>query len=96
MAEECRSCHAEIYWATAEQAEDGKPEKSSPIDKATLGGEAGNLDTWRDGQGVLRYRYIRKAEQAAALPEGHLRAVSHFATCAQAASWRKRRAGAGA
>jgi hypothetical protein len=88
VAEECRSCHAEVYWALP-----ADPESTSngmPLEKAALGDPAGNVDTWRDSQGVLRYRYIRKAEMSAELPEGHLRAVSHFATCSEAASWRRK------
>lgn len=88
MAEECRSCHTEVYWALP-----ADPESTSagmPLDKATLGQPGGNVDTWRDDQRVLRYRYIRKAEMDAVLPLGHLRAVSHFATCPNADSWRRK------
>lgn len=89
MAEECRSCHAEVYWATSVPPE-GEKEKSNPVNADSLGEPGGNQDTWRDENGLLRYRYIRKAQMSADLPEGHLRAVSHFATCSEAASWRRK------
>lgn len=82
MAEECRSCHAEIDWAH-------KPDdtKSNPIDHGSCDDPKGNLIIWRDDHGVLRYRYRRKGENPA---PGEHTGISHYATCPDSARWRNR------
>lgn len=97
MSEMCRSCHAPIDWAYKELTEGvtadgyiGERPKSNPIDHGSVDDPAGNLAVWRDGQGVLRYRYLRKGDE---LRPGEHRGISHFATCKDREQWRKREAG---
>ncbi len=70
--EECRSCHAEIWWATGTIPEEKHPDgKSNPINHdpgpPCLGtgpecthNPKGNLAVWRDHLGLLKFRYLRK------------------------------------
>lgn len=99
MAEECRSCHAEIDWAV-KYPEEFKPNgdpKTIPVNHDSVDDPKGNLEVWRepglptlDGQEQPRLlaRYLRKGQEPA---EGHHRGVSHFATCPEADRWRRER-----
>lgn len=75
MTETCRSCGAPVIWAKTEKG------KSMPVDaNAVDPPDTGNiLLTLEDG--VLTAKYVLSASG--------LR-LSHFATCPQAPSWRKR------
>lgn len=77
MADECRSCHAPVLWL--EHATTGN---RAPIDR----------DPTPDGNIVLldagRYNVLAKSERAEAAAEGYPLHTNHFATCAQARSWR--------
>jgi hypothetical protein len=88
LAEQCDSCSELIDWAvSAKPPEPGERPKRNPINHASADDPKGNLEVWRDPNGVLVYRYLKKGEQ----PEhGHHRGVSHYATCPQAAEWRSR------
>lgn len=86
--QQCDSCSAPIWWATSDKdPEPGERPKRNPIDHATVGDPKGNLATWRDEHGVLRYHYLKKGEEPG---PGQKRAVSHYASCPQAAEWRAR------
>jgi hypothetical protein len=75
----CRSCQAEIRWATLP---DGKP---MPLDANPVDG--GNVAVHRHLSGVLYARVLKAGEE----PEPHeRRGVSHFATCSDAAAFRRR------
>jgi hypothetical protein len=96
MPQECRSCHAPIWWCELDPPavnERGEP-KMAPVDHATIGDPTGKLEVWsveiipvKGGEPAraLYFRYLRKGEVPA---EGHKRAISHFATCPQAGQWR--------
>ena len=84
MPEMCRSCHAEIDWASNE---DGT--KTNPIDHDSADVPGGNLIVWRDVGGVLRYRYLRKADAGRDLKSFEHLGRSHFATCPNARQHRK-------
>jgi hypothetical protein len=89
---ECSSprCHEEIDWAYKdEEPETGKQPKRTPVNRASADDPKGNLEVWRDEHKVLRYRYLKKGEVPA---PGHHRGVSHYATCVDAASFRRPRA----
>lgn len=95
--EECRSCHAPVYWCEkfpVEVNDKGMP-KSVPIDAGSVGDPKGNIEVWTEpviattaGEPayVKRFRYLRKGTAPA---DGHHRAVSHYATCPDAAKWRR-------
>lgn len=97
MAEECRSCHAPIDWASKwpeEFNEQGK-QKMMPIDHDSVDDPKGNLEVWREpiipskaGEPatVLRFRYIQRGRE---IERGHHKGISHYATCPQAKNWRK-------
>ena len=77
----CRSCAAEIMWAT-----EGTTNKLMPIHKASLHDPAGNLQVWKDIEGKVRWQYVMK-DGLVTLP-GHFRAMSHYAFCPDAEAWR--------
>jgi hypothetical protein len=76
----CRSCGAEIAWATT-------PGNSLiPLDAAPR--DTGNLAVHRNPRGDLIARPLKAGEQ----PDAHEKpGISHFATCSDAASHRRRR-----
>lgn len=82
-ADRCRSCRAEIVWATTEQG------KSMPVDLAPV--DHGNV-YYIDQGAMPRVRVLADPqptlEEDADSADG-LRYVSHFATCPQADGWRK-------
>jgi hypothetical protein len=85
---ECGSCHYEIDWAYSDKPPvPGKRPGRVPVNHDSAGDPKGNLEVWRDGQGVLRYRYLRKGEEPA---KGRHRGVTHYATCPDADMWRQR------
>lgn len=96
---ECGSCHAEVDWAQKfplELNDKGLP-KAVPVNHGSAGDPAGKLEVWRepvigtaDGRQaatVLYFRYLKKDETPA---PGHHRGVSHFGTCPDAGSWRRK------
>jgi len=90
MPANCGSCQAEIDWAVKHPDEinpkNGKL-KTTPVNRDSADDPKGNLAVWYDGEGVLRFRYLRKGET----PEpGQHRGISHYATCPQADQWRNR------
>jgi len=97
-SEECRSCQVEIWWAQKSPLElndNGLP-KTIPVNTDSLDTPNGSIEVWTekvipsvDGghAWVMHFRYLKKGEEP---QPGHRRAVSHFATCAQADSWRRR------
>lgn len=93
MAEECRSCRAEIDWAYKPEPEDDGTVKSNPINRDSADDPAGNLIIWRDGHGVLRFRYRRKGDNPDRAKGEHT-GISHFATCPERDKWRKGKAAA--
>lgn len=82
----CRSCGATVDWANLPG---GGP---VPVDRASAGDPKGNLAVRRTDAGTLAVRYLKGGEQPA---DGEKRAISHFASCPQAAAWRKREAAGG-
>lgn len=78
----CRSCQAEIDWAVTDPGR-----KAMPVDHGSADDPAGNLAVWRDGEGTLRCRVLRKGEDPAA---GQLRGQSHWASCPQSAEHKRR------
>ena len=69
MAEECRSCHVEVWWATGIVPDAKNPDgKSNPINHPRgqcpgTGDECtheGNLAVWRDEMRLLKWRSLRK------------------------------------
>jgi hypothetical protein len=80
MSDTCRSCQAPVMWL--ENVATGKP---APID----------IEPTPDGNIVIldegRYNVLARSERAEAAAEGYPLHTNHFATCAQAASWRGRR-----
>jgi hypothetical protein len=96
MPEMCRSCHAEIDWAymdpgyvkPGEEHLKGNRPKANPVNHDSVDDPDGNLAVWRDGDGVLRYRYLRNGDVPA---PGEHRGISHFATCPESARWRRPR-----
>lgn len=88
---ECGSyprCQEVIDWATsAAEPVPGERPKRMPVNRASKGDPAGNVAVWRDDLGILRFRVLRKGEDPA---PGHHRAVSHYATCVDAAAYRRR------
>ena len=85
---ECRSCGHPVDWAYSLPDEQGV-EKTNPINHDSADDPKGNLAVWRDPDGVLRYRYLRKGDEP---QRGEHRGISHFATCKQSATWRKPKA----
>jgi hypothetical protein len=88
---ECSSpkCTEVIDWAYSDkEPEPGELPKRNPVNRASADDPKGNLEVWRDDVGVLRFRYLRKGEVPAS---GHHRAISHYATCCDAGSFRRRR-----
>lgn len=79
----CRSCGAQIGWATDIG---GKPVPVDPGER-----EDGTLAVQEAG-GKLHARYLRKD---GAVTAGERRTVSHFATCPQAGEWRTQGGGHG-
>jgi len=101
--EECRSCHAPVWWAQkfpVELNDSGLP-KTMPVNPDSLDDPKGNVEVWTekvipvvDGghAWVMHFRYLRKGQE----PEpGHRRAASHFSTCPEAGQWRRKPATAG-
>lgn len=78
----CRSCGAPIFWAETEQG------KSMPVDKDPR--PDGNLALWFRGNGTPNPKLIVRHYDERAEAQGANRYSSHFASCAQAGSWRKR------
>lgn len=75
----CRSCEAEILWVKTQAG------KNMPCDPTELGHdemENGDVLVTLDG-------YVRKVDKSQSLPnvKGY---VSHFSTCKDADSWRKK------
>ncbi len=66
---------------------DSPPRPPMPVERRSAGQPGGNLAIRRDPGGVLRYRVLRAGEEPG---PGEKRGVSHFATCRDAAAWRKR------
>ena len=87
---ECRSCHAVVDRATSPPLAEGGPDKRTtmPINRDSVDDPEGNVEVWRDNGGTLRYRGLKKDEDPR---PGRHRGISHFATCPDAASWRKSR-----
>jgi hypothetical protein len=83
----CRSesCGALVDFALPPAGERGG---RVPVDHGSAGDPAGNLAVWRDGYGILRYRYLAKGEEPAARQK---RGVPHFATCPEQDVWRKKK-----
>jgi hypothetical protein len=75
----CRSCGADIDWAISDATGKLMPVNHQPD-------PAGNVAVRRDEDGTLR---CRSAPAGAPLSAGERRGTSHFATCEQAADWRK-------
>lgn len=87
MAEECRSCHARVIWATsAAEPEEGQAPKRQPLDYDARHDPAGKLEVWVDADGLVRYLALRKGAEPAA---GRTRATSHYARCPDADRWRR-------
>jgi hypothetical protein len=94
---ECASCHAEICWAekTPPELNDRGLPKMIPVDSSSVGAPAGGIEVWREdvipvaGGGyapVMRGRYLRQGD---VVPDGHQRAVTHFASCPYSGQWRR-------
>lgn len=95
--EECRSCRAPIYWCEKFPVElnDKRMPKTMPINADSIGDPTGKVEVWSEPvipttEGrpayVLHFRYLNQTHPVP--DEGHKRAISHFATCKQADSWR--------
>ena len=80
--ERCRSCNAEIIWATS-----ASTLKAMPIDAEPT--QNGNIQLRVPVTGGAPTAYVLNT--AAQFGKTDLR-TSHFATCEHAAQWRKRRA----
>lgn len=80
-AARCRSCQAQVDWA---KTPDGK---SMPLDRASAGHPDGNLAVQRLPDGTLAVRPLVLGEEP---QPGETRGISHFASCRDAAGWRKR------
>jgi len=78
----CSLCPAEIDWALLPSG------KRLPIDRASADDPKGNLAVRRHADGKLTVRYLKRSEEPDA---GEHRAISHFATCPAADSFRKPR-----
>jgi hypothetical protein len=78
----CRSCRAEIIWTT--NVESGK---AMPVDPTPVPGGNVVLTAGNDGP---RAQVLSPAEVRRRYPTSLGLHLSHFATCADAASWRKR------
>lgn len=76
----CRSCDAEIVWAVSEAG------KRMPLDAKPFPG--GNVEMI--GADAAGTPVARVLSPGAPNETGADRHVSHFATCAQAGSWRRR------
>lgn len=100
MAEECRSCQAQIWWAEKSPPETNPKTgrlKTMPINADSIDDPKGNIEVWTEDvipsaagkpAWAMYFRYLNQAH-----PEpdtGHHRAVSHFATCPQSGQWRSR------
>lgn len=80
MADRCKSCGAEIEWATS-----AKTGKAIPLDL----GEAVAVPGRPISVLLVVWEGVARPAQLDDPPSVKLR-TSHFATCPQAASWRKR------
>lgn len=80
---ECGSCHAEIEWVVTESG------ARMPLDVASV--EGGNLTfTGRTVNGGREVRYMkRQGREGGLLAEPAPTYVSHFATCPDAAQYRR-------
>lgn len=81
MAATCRSCGAQIWWATTDPAG-----KNIPLN---LPNGEGNLAVRRDDRGQLVARALVLDEEPG---QGETRGTSHFASCPNASTHRNRRA----
>jgi hypothetical protein len=79
MKHRCRSCGAEIIWATNDHTGGGIPVDAEPV-------ADGNITLDLSGPKVLAH-VLRKGEDVA---EGTARYVSHFVTCPQGREWRRK------
>jgi hypothetical protein len=86
---ECRSCGRSIFWAQNDATGRSMPVDAEPCDR-------GNVQLVDRGGSVVakvlgpeEARRVRDATWA--LTGKHVLRVSHFVTCAQAASWRTKR-----
>jgi hypothetical protein len=81
----CRSCRAEIWWAETLAG------KRIPVDAEPA--PDGNVVLLREGHGEAPpvVRVTSQAQADTLIPDVGTRYVSHYATCPQAAEWRKRR-----
>lgn len=80
----CRSCHAEIAWAKVKASG-----KSMPVDfkRYDQDDATANVAVSRDSRGVLYARVLRDGEK----PDvDERRTTSHFATCPNADTHRRR------
>ncbi len=77
----CRSCGEVIVWCQLVSGEDSRahPLNAVPSDKGTIETKPGTISGRRYG------RIVPEAERG-----GRKLYVSHFATCPQAGSWRRR------
>lgn len=78
----CRSCGHTIYWATTDEG------KAMPIDPPTTAG--GNLFSWRGADGKI---HVSTSDPQGLAPEDALVHLtqSHFASCPNADTHRRRR-----
>jgi hypothetical protein len=81
----CRSCRAEIWWAETLAG------KRIPVD--TEPAPDGNVVLLRGGRGEAPpvVLVMSQAQADTVIPDVGPRYMSHYATCPQAAEWRKRR-----
>jgi len=83
LTRQCRSCGADVLWATVETSS-----KIMPIHKDSLHDPRGNLEVWKDESGKVRCRYLKGDEPLMVPLPGHFRAMSHYAFCPDAEAWR--------
>lgn len=76
MKAHCRSCGAEIIWATNDHTGGGIPVDAEPVAN-------GNITLDASGPKVLAH-VLKRGEE---VPEGTERYQSHFATCNDAKQW---------
>jgi len=79
--EHCKSCGAPIYWATSEASGKRHPVDVEPVEDGNV------LLSLRGGTGLVA-RVLKKGEE---VEDGRNRYTSHFATCPQSKTWRKKR-----
>lgn len=80
----CRTCRSEIVWGTDASTRSLMPVDADPSPN-------GNISVWVDAAGAAHLVTLSRAKASATRAAGKELHLSHFASCPDAAQWRKDR-----